>query len=72
VISNTANIIALGGKTRNLPNADLFFVTLNCHDINGEFSFLSFTRDLVTHSSYHNAAICTQVETWVDGVPGLA
>ena len=64
--------MAFGGKTRYIPNTDLFFVIQKCHDIKGELFFLSFTRDLVTLSSYHDAGMCYRIETWVYGVPGLA
>ncbi|MCX5856254.1 MAG: hypothetical protein NTZ24_17070, partial [Deltaproteobacteria bacterium] len=35
VISNMANIAAHCGKVRHLPDADLFSVTLKCHDPDG-------------------------------------
>lgn len=72
VISNMANIASHRGKVRHLPDADLFSVTLKCHDPDGELYFLSLARNRVTLSSYHADAIRTRVERWTDGVPELA
>ena len=72
VISNMANIAAHGGKAKHIPGADLFSVTLKCHDPNGELFFLSIARDRVTLSSYSDDAIRSRVEAWADGVPALA
>ena len=72
VISNMANIASHRGKVRHLPDADLFSVTLKCHDPNGELYFLSIARNRVTLSSYSDEEICKRVERWADGVPGLA
>jgi hypothetical protein len=72
VISNMANIAAHSGKARHVPGADLFSVTLKCHDPKGELYFLSVTRDRITLSSYNDDQIRSRVETWADGVPGLA
>jgi len=36
VISNMANIASHGGKAKHVPGADLFSVTLKCHDPKGE------------------------------------
>jgi hypothetical protein len=71
VISNMANIAAHGGKVRHLPGADLFSVTLKCHDPNDELYFLSIARNRVTLSSYSDERIRKRVETWADGVPAL-
>jgi len=71
VISNMANIASHRGKVRHIPGADLFSVTLKCHDPNGELYFLSIARNRVTLSSYSDEGIRTRVERWADGVPEL-
>ena len=71
VRSNMAKIVAHGGKVKHIPAADLFSVTLKCHDPNNELCFPSIARDRVTLSSYNDDRIRTQVETWADGVPAL-
>ena len=71
VISNMANLAAHGGKIRRMPDADLFSVTLKCHDPELGFYFISIARDRVTVSSYSDNAIRKRVEQWSDGVPGL-
>lgn len=71
VISNMANIAAHEGKVKHLPDADLFSVTLKCHDPNGELYFLSMARDRLTLSSYTDDSIRTRVEAWADSVPAL-
>ena len=71
VISNMANIAAHGGKVRHLPNADLFSVTLKCHDPNDELYFLSIARNRVTLSSYSDEGIRERVEEWADSVPAI-
>ncbi len=72
VISNMANIASHGGKVRHLPKADLFSVTLKCHDPDGGIYFLSIARNRVTLSSYSDEGIRKRVEKWADGAPGLA
>lgn len=72
VISNMANIASHRGKVKHMPAADLFSVTLKCHDQNGEFYFLSIARDRITLSSYTDEAIRKRAEKWSDGVPALA
>lgn len=72
VISNMANIASHGGKVRHIPDADLFSVTLKCHDPELGMYFLSIARDRVTLSSYCDDAIRKKVERWADRVPGLA
>ena len=72
VISNMANIAAHAGKIRHLPGADLFAVTLKCHDPNDELFFLNLARDRFTLSSYTDDSIRKRVERWTDGVPALA
>jgi hypothetical protein len=72
VISNMANIASHRGKVKHLPAADLFSVTLKCHDSDGELYFLSIARDRVTLFSYSDDAIRKRVEVWSDGVPALA
>jgi len=71
VISNVANIMAHGGKAKHVPGADLFSVTLKCHDPNGDLFFLSIARNRVTLSSYSDDAIRARVGAWADGVPRL-
>jgi hypothetical protein len=72
VISNMANIASHRGKVRHLLDADLFSVTLKCHDPNGELYFLSLARNRVTLSSYNNDEIRKRVEKWSGEVPELA
>ena len=71
VISNIANFMAHGGKAKHVLDADLFSVTLKCHDPNVDLFFLSIARDRVTLSTYSDDAIRSRVETWADGVPTL-
>jgi len=71
VISNMANVAAHGGKVKHIPGADLFSVTLKCHDPDGGIYFLSIARDRVTLSSYSDEGIRTRVGMWADGVPAL-
>lgn len=71
VISNMANIASHRGKVMHLPDADLFSVTLKCHDPGGELYFLSLARDRMTLSSYTDDRIREQVGTWIDTVPVL-
>jgi len=71
VISNMANIASHQGKVKHLPDADLFSVTLKCHDKDGELYFLSLARDRITLSSYSNDGIRTMVERWTDSEPAL-
>jgi len=72
VISNMANIASHRGKVRHIPAADLFSVTLKCHDPEGELYFLSIARNRVTLSSYSDEGIRTRVERWADSVLALA
>jgi hypothetical protein len=72
VISNMANVASHRGKPKHLPAADLFSVTLKCHDPNGELYFISLARDRMTVSSYSDDAIIRKVEEWAGGVPELA
>ena len=71
VISNMANIAAHGGKIKHIPGADLFSVTLKCHDPDGDIYFLSIARDRVTLSSYSGDGTRTRVEAWTESVPEL-
>ena len=71
VISNMANIAAHGGKVKHIRLADLFSVTLKCHDPDGDIYFLSIARDRVTLSSYSDDGIRTRVEAWTESVPEL-
>ena len=72
MITNMANIAAHRGKVMHLKDADLFSVTLKCHDPGGELYFLSLARDRITLSSYTDDAIRKRVEEWTDSVPALA
>ncbi|MFA4861220.1 hypothetical protein [Methanoregula sp.] len=72
VISNMANIAAHCGKVKHLPGADLYSVTLKCHDPGDELFFLSIARNRVTLSSYNDDRIRLRVRTWVDGLPARA
>jgi hypothetical protein len=72
MITNMANIAAHRGKVTHLKKADLFSVTLKCHDPGGEFYFLSLARARITLSSYTDDAIRKRVEEWTDSVPALA
>ena len=72
VISNMANIASHRGKVKHLPEADLFSVTLKCHDKEGELFFLSLARNRSTLSSYSDDAIRKRIERWTDSVPALA
>jgi hypothetical protein len=72
VISNMANIASHRGKVRHITEADLFSVTLKCHDPNDEIYFLSLARDRLTLSSYNDDEIRKQVGRWIDNVPALA
>ncbi|MEN6442574.1 MAG: hypothetical protein ABFC71_02340 [Methanoregula sp.] len=70
VISNMANIASHHGKVKHLPAADLFSITLKCHDPNGEVYFLSIARDRMTLSSYSDDTIRLRAEAWADRVLG--
>jgi hypothetical protein len=72
VVSNTANALAHGGKAKHTPDADLFSVTLQCHDPDGTFWFLSIARDRVTISAYTNDEVKNRVGAWAKTVPALA
>jgi len=67
-----ANIASHRGKVKHIPAADLFSVTMKCHDLDGELYFLSIARDRITLSSYTDDAIRKRVEKWSDSVPALA
>ena len=71
VISNMANIASHKGKVKHIPKADLFSVTLKCHDPGGELYFLSIARDRVTVSSFSDDEILKRIERWANGVPAL-
>ena len=71
MITNLANIAAHRGKVKHQKDADLFSVTLKCHDPSGELYFVSLARDRITVSSYTDDAIRKKVETWADTVPEL-
>ncbi|MFA7695230.1 MAG: hypothetical protein WCX63_06825, partial [Methanoregula sp.] len=71
VVSNTANAMAHGGKAKHVPDADLFSVTLQCHDPDDALWFLSIARDRITISSYQDDAVKKRVEAWAKTVPAL-
>ena len=71
MISNLANIASHRGKIVHCKDADLFSVTLKCHDGGGQLYFLSFARDHITVSSYTDDAIRKRVEAWSESVPEL-
>ena len=71
VISNMANIAAHRGKVKHMPDADLFSVTMKCHDPDNQLYFLSIARDRVILFNYNDDAIRKRVEMWTDGVPAL-
>jgi len=71
VISNLANIAAHGGTVQRNRDADMYAVTLKCHDPNGELFFLNLARDKVTISSYSDDSIRLRIEEWTEGVPAL-
>jgi hypothetical protein len=72
MITNMSNIAAHRGKVKHLRDADLFSVTLKCHDPSDELFFLSLARGRITVSSYTDDAILKKVEAWADSVPALA
>ena len=71
MITNMANIAAHRGKVSHIREADLFSVTLKCHDPAHGFYFVSLARDRITVASYADNAIRRQVEEWADNVPDL-
>jgi len=71
MITNMANIASHRGRVKHIRDADLFSVTLKCHDPSGELYFLSLARNRITVSSYANDAIRQKVEAWADSVPEL-
>jgi hypothetical protein len=71
VITNMANVAAHGGKVRHVSGSDHFSVILKCHDLNGEFYFLSLARDRVTLSNYKDDEIRARVEEWSGSVSAL-
>ena len=71
MITNMSNIAAHRGKVKHFREADLFSVTLKCHDPSGELFFLSLARGRITVSSYTDDAIRKRVEVWADSVPEL-
>ena len=71
VLSNSANVTAHRGSVVRDEEADMYAVTLKCHDPNGEMYNVSLSRNRVTISSYSDDAIRIRVETWADGVPAL-
>jgi hypothetical protein len=72
MITNMSNIAAHRGKVKHHKEADLFSVTLKCHDPSGELFFLSLARGRITVSSYTDDTIRKKVEAWSDSMPTLA
>jgi len=72
VVSNTANALAHKGKAKYTPDADLFSVTLQCHDPDGTLWFMSIARDRVTISAYKDDEVKKRVGEWAKTVPALA
>jgi hypothetical protein len=71
VVSNTANALAHGGKAKHTPDADLFAVTLQCHEPDDMLWLFSAARDRITISSYQDDAVKKRVDAWVKTVPAL-
>jgi hypothetical protein len=71
VVSNTANALAHRGKAKHVPAADLFSVTLQCHEADDTRWLFSVARDRITLSSYSSDATRKRVETWAKTVPAL-
>lgn len=72
MITNMSNIAAHRGKVKHLKEADLFSVTLKCHDPSGELFFLSLARDRITVSPFTDDTSVRKVEEWTDSMPELA
>jgi len=72
MITNMANIASHRGSVKHIKEADLFSVTLKCHDPSDELYFLSLARNRITISSYSDDAIRRKVEEWAGSVPELA
>ena len=60
VVSNTANALAHGGKAKHIPDADLFSVTLQCHNPVGTLWFMSIAKR-VAISAYKDDAVKKRV-----------
>nr|WP_319375219.1 hypothetical protein [uncultured Methanoregula sp.] len=71
MITNMANIASHRGRVKHIRDADLFSVTLKCHDPSGELYYVSLARNRITVSSYADDAIRQKVEAWADSVPEL-
>ena len=72
IFSNVANVAAHRGKIRHVSDKDHFSVILKCHDLNGEFYFLSLARDKMTLSNYEGDTIRASVVGWTNNMPELA
>lgn len=72
MITNLANIASHRGSVKHIREADLFSVTLKCHDPSDELYFISLARNRITVSSYTDDAIRRNVEKWAGSVPELA
>jgi hypothetical protein len=71
VVSNTANALAHRGKAKHVPDADLFSVTLQCHEPDDTLWLFSVARDRITISSYQDDAVKKRVDAWAKTVPAL-
>nr|WP_321351811.1 hypothetical protein [uncultured Methanoregula sp.] len=71
MITNMANIASHRGRVKHIRDADLFSVTLKCHDPSGELYYVSLARNRITVSSYADDTIRRKVEAWADSVPEL-
>jgi hypothetical protein len=69
VISSMANNAAHVGKARHIPDADIFSITLKCHDPKAGLFFISIARNRITLSSHESNAIRDRFVQWVNTVP---
>ena len=72
MITNLSNIASHRGKIVHRKDADLFSVTLKCHDPEAALFFISLARDRITVSSFSDDAIVKRVKAWTDSMPELA
>jgi hypothetical protein len=72
VMGNTDLGTAMGGSPVRDASHEVFSCRLKCHDLTGEFYFVTFSRDRVKITSYADDSIRATVEAWADTVPALA
>lgn len=72
MITNLSNIASHRGKIVHQEDADLFSVTLKCHDPEAGLYFVSLARERITVSSVTDNTIVKRVQAWADNVPELA